>query len=497
MYRFLGNIMPFKHLVRLLLPLAGLLAELLIAGPAMAEVPDADGARQRFQQWMAENHVPGLVWGVVKDGQLVHVEALGVADPQTQRPVTADTAFRIASMSKAFTGRAILRLAAEGKIRLDAPASTYVPELSGWADDITVAELLHHTAGFVTDDPWGDRQQALPEAEFTAMLQKGVPFQRRPGVDYAYSNFGYATLGRVITNVSGRNFADEIGASVFAPLGMRATTYEVRDVPRAQLALPWRYEDARYLPEPTMAAGAFGAMGGLVTTANDYAKWVALLLHDDDPLSKSMREGGGFLHLRARPGTDGRECASQIAIYAAGLLAARDCVLGRVLYHSGGYPGYGSHMLLLPDAGVGLFAFANRTYAGPAAPLWDVAGTLRRAGFAADRPVPVSAALADGYAAAARIWAARSITGERAHLAMNFEMDASAQRWAATLQELQAATGRCDTTAPIAADGALSGQFRWVCEHGTLNGQLLLAPDKDVRIQALRLRHENEPRGAN
>ncbi len=468
-----------------------LLAALTLAVPAGAAIPDAEAASRHFRQWMTDNHVPGLVWGVVKDGELVHVEALGVADVATGRAVTADTAFRIASMSKAFTARAALRLAAEGRLALDAPAARYVPELANWAPTVTVAELLHHTAGFVTDDPWGDRQQPMPEADFTALLQQGVPFQRRPGTAYEYSNFGYATLGRVVTNVAARNYAEEIRATIFRPLGMKSTTHDVGEVPKARLALPFRWLDDRYQAEPTMAAGAFGAMGGVVTTAADYAKWLALLLDDEDSLSRAMREGGGFLHVRGRPGTDGRQCASADAIYATGLVSARDCVLGRVLYHSGGYPGYGSHMLLLPDAGAALFAFANRTYAGPAAPLWDVAGELRRAGFLADGALPISPALATGYRAAIRIWNDRSIAAERAHLAMNVELDASERQWADTLQQLQAASGRCDTSAPITPDGALSGRFQWRCERGTLAGQLLLAPDRNVRIQALRLRHED------
>lgn len=469
----------------------------LITTPAVAAIPGADTARQTFTAWMAENHVPGLVWGVVKDGQLVHVEGLGVADTTTQRPVTADTAFRIASMSKAFTARAALALVEQGRLRLDDGAAKYVPELAGWGNGITVGNLMYHTAGFVTDDPWGDRQQPLPEADFTAMLKAGVPFQRAPGVAYEYSNFGYATLGRVVGNVTGHNFADEIRDTVFRPLGMTSTTHDVRDVPRDRLALPYRWQDGRWTPEPEMKAGAFGAMGGVVTTATDYAKWVGWLLQgwpvaaqpgQPNALQRAMRDGGGFTHFRTRPGKDGEQCRQQQLIYAAGLVAGTDCILGAMMFHSGGYPGYGSHMLLLPEAGVGIFAFANRTYAGPTAPVWDVAGQLAASGFIAPRPVPVSATLAQGYAAAQRIWAAGSVTAEKPLLAMNFLLDADAAMWATTLKELAAASGHCDTTAAITPAGALSGTFRWVCEKGTLNGQLLMAPTATPQIQALRLK---------
>jgi serine-type D-Ala-D-Ala carboxypeptidase/endopeptidase len=132
------------------------------AQPTLAETFAAQDAA--FAKWMADSHVPGLVWGVVIDGQLVHVKAMGVQDlGDAKRAVTADTGFRIASMSKAFTGYAILKLRDEGKLRLDDPAWKHVPELKSWARDITVADLLYHNSGFVTDDPWGDRQQPMSE----------------------------------------------------------------------------------------------------------------------------------------------------------------------------------------------------------------------------------------------------------------------------------------------------------------------------------------------
>ena len=170
-------------------------------------IPAIDARFARFQQ---EAHVPGLVYGIVRDGRLVHVRAMGVQDLDSKRPVDGDSLFRIASMSKAFTALAILKLRDEGRLALDAPAETYVPDMRNWryptsdSPRIRVRDLLSHVGGFVTDDPWGDRQQELSEADFTQMLRDGVPFTRAPGTAYEYSNFGYALLGRIVTNVSGR-----------------------------------------------------------------------------------------------------------------------------------------------------------------------------------------------------------------------------------------------------------------------------------------------------
>ena len=483
-----------------LLPL--LLATALPAMPAVAQtdlkIEDtltyrlnlADAA---FAKWMEDNHIPGLVWGVVQGGRLVHIKAIGVQDlGDAKRPVTADTGFRIASMSKAFTGYAILKLRDEKKLRLDDPAWKYIPEIKSWGKDITIADLLHHTAGFVTDDPWGDRQQVMPEAEFTKLLKAGVPRTAPRGTRYEYSNMGFAMLGRIISNVSGQDYASYVGAQVFKPLGMAATTYENADVPAATRAIGYRWENDAWAQEPDMKHGAFGAMGGITTSANDYAKWIGFLLSgwpaaESDAKSKStiraMQYGGGFPHRRTRPGKEGANCRIS-GIYGAGLVSSNDCVLGPVLYHGGGFPGYGSHMLLIPDAGVGVFAFSNRTYAGPSAPVWDAATALMQSGYIGGRAFPVSPLLADGYAAAKAIWTNGSVAGQQPKLAMNFLMDRSIDNWAKQLAEVKAKSGDCDTSAPIVATGNLAGRFSWTCKTGQVNGTLLLAPTKSVQIQA-------------
>ena len=484
-----------------LLPL--LLATALPAMPATAQsdlrIEDnltyrlslADAA---FAKWMEENHIPGLVWGVVQGGRLVHVKAMGVQDlGDARRLVTADTGFRIASMSKAFTGYAILKLRDEGKLRLDDPAWKYIPEIKSWATDITVADLLHHTAGFVTDDPWGDRQQVMPEAEFTRLLKAGVPRTAPRGTRYEYSNMGFAMLGRIISNVSKKDYASYVGAQVFKPLEMTATTYENADVPVATRAIGYRWENDAWVEELYMKHGAFGAMGGITTSANDYAKWIGYLLSawpaaEGDAKAKqtirAMQYGGGLTHRRTRPGKEGVTCRI-IGVYAAGLASSNDCVLGPVLFHGGGFPGYGSHMLLIPDAGVGVFAFSNRTYAGPSAPVWDAATALMQNGYIGARTQAVSPLLADSYAAAKAIWVDGSVVKQQPKLAMNFLMDRSIENWAKQLAEVKSKSGDCEISAPIVPTGNLAGRFSWTCKTGQVNGTLVLAPTKSAQIQAL------------
>lgn len=326
-----------------------------------------------FDGWMETAHAPGLVWGVVRDGRLVHVHTAGLKAPNGGA-VDADTLFRIASMSKAFTALAVLKLRDDGRLSLDAPAETYVPEMRNWryptADSprIRVRDLLNHIGGFVTDDPWGDRQQVMTEDEFTDLLQEGVPFNRPPHAAFEYSNFGYALLGRIITNVSGRRYDQYIEAEIMRPLGMESSGYDIFASDAARRAIGYRWENDAFSREPDMQNGAFGAMGGVQTSANDYARWIGFLLSAwparDDPETgpvrrstvREMAEGSNFVGPRFRQiGEDRRPCAGAGA-YGMGLQVMVDCELGQVLAHGGGYPGYGSYMVLLPERGVGFFA---------------------------------------------------------------------------------------------------------------------------------------------
>jgi CubicO group peptidase (beta-lactamase class C family) len=464
-----------------------------------------------FADYALDNHIPGLVYGVVADGKLVYVRGIGVQDLESRRPVTADTLFRIASMTKAFTALTILKLRDEGKLRLDAPAETYVPEMRGWkyptldSPRIRVRDLLNHTAGFVTDDPWGDRQTPLPEAEFSRLLRVGVPFNRAPATAWEYSNLGYALLGRIITNVSGHPYADTITQTLLKPLDMSSSGFFVEAAPRERRALGYRWEDDAWRLEPTMSHGAFGAMGGIQTSANDYARWIAYLLsawppRDDanaGPVSRaSVRELGqgasfprGFAQRVGHPGPGACPLATS---YGMGFIVSVGCDFGVTLSHGGGYPGYGSHILLIPQRGLGVFAFANRTYAGPSGAVWDAAAVLTKAEVFKERALPVSVDLARAYRAVGAIYQAGNVTGSEDQLAMNFLMDRDAAGWSRDLTSLKKAVGDCETSAAISPTGALAGDFKWRCAHGRVTGSVLLAPTTPAGIQQIKL--EQQPR---
>ncbi len=459
-----------------------------------------------FAKYQADAHIPGMVYGVVKGGKLAYVKGVGVQNLDDKSAVTADSRFRIASMTKAFTALAILKLRDDGKLRLDDLAEDHIPEMKGWvyptkdSPRIRIRDLLHHVGGLVTDDPWGDRQQVLSQADFTKMIAAGVPFSRIPQSQHEYSNYGYALLGRIIANASGMAYTDYIQRTILTPLGMTSSGFDVTKTPKAHYARGYRWENDAWSPEPEMVDGAFNAMGGLQVSANDYAKWVAFLLAAwparDDPDTgpvrratvREMAQGLNFVTVANRIGSTGATACKQAAAYAMGWRVAQDCDLGLTLAHGGGYPGYGSHIMLMPDHGVGIFALSNRTYAGPSAPAWDSAVAMDKAGLLAGRAVPTTPAVADAYAAARAAYAAGTLAPLEGKLAMNFLLDRSAANWAAELGRLKAQLGDCPTAEPLAPTGALSAAFRLNCSKGQLDGMLLLAPTNPATLQALRFR---------
>jgi D-alanyl-D-alanine-carboxypeptidase/D-alanyl-D-alanine-endopeptidase len=472
-------------------------------GPFAKAFEDAD---RIFEDFLLDAHVPGLVYGVITDGRLVHTKALGVQDLATKRPVTTDSLFRIASMTKVFTALTILALRDDGKLRLDELAETYVPEMRGWtyptldSPRIRVRDLLNHSAGFATDDPWGDRQQSLVDESFSALLGAGVRFASPPATRMEYSNLGYAILGRIITNVSGRPYADEITRTLLVPLGMTSSGFDGAAAPSQQRAQGYRWDDNQWSTEPTMAHGAFGAMGGLHVTANDYAKWVCYLLAAwpprDDPDTGPVRratirelaQGSNFPSLIApRPSVDGEERSKRAATYGMGMTAAVDREFGLSLNHSGGYPGFGSFLLLLPNHDVGLFAFANRTYAAPRQAVYDAASVLLKAGLLTSREIEISADLASAYHAVGTMYEQGNLDSVAELLADNFLLDRDANGWIRDLAELRNKVGACEVTSPLDPKSALEGEFTWRCATGRVSGSILLSPTEPPRIQAVSL----------
>ena len=160
-----------------------------------------------------------------------------------------------------------------------------------------------------------------------------------------------------------------------------------------------------------------------------------------------------------------------------------DCQLGRVVGHSGGYPGYGSYVALLPDKGIGLFAFSNRTYGPITGPVTRALLRLDEALKLKPRAIPLSAGLAQAYAVAKAVWRDGRI--ESAPLGNNVLMDRDSAAWASLIAKAKAAAGDCAADAPIRPISAMEGTFTWTCARGSIEGRVQRSPLKRIEIQAL------------
>jgi CubicO group peptidase (beta-lactamase class C family) len=479
------------------------------SAPRPAAAPDRAAAFSAldplFQTFMREQHAPGLVYGVVADGRLVYVKGLGVQDVATKTPVTPDTAFRIASMTKNFTGLAALKLRDAGRLDLEAPAERYVPELGRLryptADSprIRLRDLLSHSAGFVTDDPWGDRQMDMDEAAFDAFLATALPMSRAPQTAHEYSNTGYALVGRAIARAAGRPYAEYVTAEILRPLGMTSSSFSVGDVPPARRARGYRWQDDAWLEEPALGDGPYVAMGGLQTSANDYARYLAFVLSawpprdgPESPILKraSVREiaaGASLPVLIRRPvaeRTDSAGCDTAM-VYGLGVRSLSDCKLGPALTHSGGFPGYGSNVLMLPERGLAVFAFSNLTYAPVSATVRLAARSLVDSSAFPVLAAPPSAGVLAMRDAAARIYAVGDVRAAPGALAMNVLLDRDAPHRNADLAKLRAELGVCATPESLTAPTLMQGEAVWRCERGRLRARLLLAPTVQPSLQVL------------
>ncbi len=484
----------------------------LAASPALARLSAEEKAALArldalFADAQLDINAPSLVYGVVADGGLVHVKTYGVRNVETGAPTTAKTHYRIASMTKMMTSLLVLDLAAEGKILLDAPAETYVPALADLdyptsdSRKITVRDLLHHTAGFVTDNPWADRQMARSAEEFDAFLAEAAPLSHAPGEKYEYSNFGYAIAGRILENVSEQSFAQLLQERLLDPLGMDDTTLDLTAIPESERAGAYHWLNNEYVEEPPLYSGAFDPIGGIWTTAEDYGKFVSWFLsawpardgEDKGPMPRALVRSvldGVFLHGPSLPsGLNGADECIMSSAYSMGLRMTIHCDAGLILTHSGGFPGYGSYVMMMPERGVGIFVFANRTYAPTSGPGTDGGLMLARSALASRPPAPtLNAGVPAAYDGVAKAYDAGDIESGGLSFADNFFPDRSVERWNAQLADMKAAAGTCATDAPLTADGRLSATFEWTCEDARIVGSITMTPIDATAVQELRLR---------
>ncbi|MBE2213070.1 MAG: beta-lactamase family protein [Opitutaceae bacterium] len=251
--------------------------------------PTLPGIADAMQPYIASGDSAGFVTVVADRDGLRHVQSQGLADIAGARPMTADTLFWIASMTKPVTGVAVMMMVDEGRLALADPVAKYIPEFaalrtpSGAPANLTLEQLLNHTSG-LADLPRGDAASARTLADLIP-LYLALPMNFEPGAKWQYCQSSINTAARVVEIVSGERFDVFLEKRLFQPLGMKDTTFYPDEAQRARLATSYRKDPAS--GGLVVAEARFDlstrerpplANGGLYSTPRDYAQFARMLL---------------------------------------------------------------------------------------------------------------------------------------------------------------------------------------------------------------------------
>jgi D-alanyl-D-alanine carboxypeptidase len=357
----------------------------------MAESPQADQFEAFAASFVKEHRVPGAAVGVVLGGELIWSAGVGFADLAGHRRPEASTLYRIASITKTFTGTAIMQLRASGRLQLDDPVASFLPELAaadrrtGPIENVTIRRLLSHESGLRSEPPGADwsipRYEGDVKRTLTHVDEIGAVIP--PNRQWKYSNLGYQLLGEVITRVSGTPYTDYVKKKILQPLAMSSTSFE--PLPKRLAArVATGYAGRTFSDELEVAPAMPGifAEGGLWSCVTDLSSWLCLQLaaYGDAAADKHATEVQVLstedlkeMHKPRYIVDDEWTSAWGISWFAV----RRDNVIW--IQHSGGLPGYRTNVCFDPKSGVGAIALINGGDGDPAALAMGLASTAREA----------------------------------------------------------------------------------------------------------------------
>lgn len=469
-----------------------------------AFLPEVD---RMYREFAKENHIPGYAYGILLDGELIFSGSGGYSNLDQNILATPQSMFRIASMTKSFIALALLKLRDEGKIRFDDPVSLYIPEMQHKSllqdgSCITIRDLLTHSAGFPTDDPWADRKLDSTDEELIQLVNSTPLFSNPPGVQFEYSNLGYTLLGYLIKKVTGIPYEDFVRSEIFEPLGMKDISWDYTQLQDASLARGYRREGEQWKEEPLLSPGTFGAMGGLITSVETFSRYMALHQkawpareeEETGPVRRSsLREAHQLVRFEKLVPhfqySSGSECALATG-YGYGLRWIRDS-LGRVFVgHSGGLPGFGCHWSIMPDYGIGVVFLTNATYAKASLANLNVLDAILTHAQLAPRHLPPSEILLRRKEELLKLFS-QPEKSVPPIFAQNFFLDHSLDIWKKEMNDLLTKAGKVTSVGELIAENQLRGSFVIRGEFSSLKVSFGLSPESSGLIQELEMIQEN------
>ena len=364
---------------------------------ATAELTPAvrDSLRTAIRRLVDSAGLPSMTVGISVGGRTVWAEGFGYADLARRVPVTPDTRYSLASISKPITATAVMRLVEQGRIALDAPANRYlragrITGVAGSNDSATVGRLLSHTAGIPLHYRfyYADGTGRIAEPDVAGAIDRYGVVMFPPGTVYTYSNLGYGILGAIVGAASGTSYEDYMRDHVFAPLGMTRTTVSTGAGLENSAV---RYDsDRRPVPFYDFDHRAASAV---YSTANDLLRFAEFHLGTRRDVAAGFLSAASVRRMQepATPPT------ATPGAYGLGWFVDDDNGVRRVR-HSGGMPGVSTVLVIYPDAGVAVVALANQASPLPGRLAADLAAavmpdyaaerTRRVATLAGARPTP-------------------------------------------------------------------------------------------------------------
>ncbi|WP_379133784.1 cyclic peptide export ABC transporter [Paenibacillus sp. sgz500958] len=305
---------------------------------------------------MDKSGIPGVSTIIVKDGKTWMNKGFGYADKEEARPVTPDTAFELGSNSKAFTGLAVLKLAEEGKFKLEDPVAKFLPwfemEYKGLKAEITLEQLLHHTSGIpfstIGDIPAADGNDAL---EHTVQRFIGQELDFEPGEQFLYATLNYDILGLVIQKISGQAYEDYMLNSVFQPLGLNHTYIVGPGTTLSDSAKGYQYKLLRTLEDDAPLYRGNAPAGYVMSNAIDMERWLKIQMGlITVPAFSKLIEESHMADRSVSPDMDGASYAAGWSVYQKG---------SGQLAHQGNNPGFSSYIGFRPGDGIGVVLMTN------------------------------------------------------------------------------------------------------------------------------------------
>jgi CubicO group peptidase (beta-lactamase class C family) len=334
----------------------------------------ADRADALLAKWDHKDE-PGMAVLLIRNGRIEYRKGFGLADVDAHTPITPNTQFLLASVTKQFTAMAIMILAEQRKLQFDDTLAKFCPEFPGYAQTITIRNLLNHTAGLteysellvgkVDDEKYFRSSKSPPAAhEFTAAealqaLSRQQTLRFSPGDKFEYSNSGYVVLGQIIERVTGKRYAEFLKETIFDPLGMHDTlVVDERKQKVPQLALGYgkrngQWQDITYTPENHI----YGE-DDVVSTVNDLYKW-------DQALYTERLVRRSMLEMAFTPGrtNNGKEIKAPFldrrpTSYGFGwFIGSLDG--NQTIEHGGAWSGYRTYILRVPSRRVTAIVLTN------------------------------------------------------------------------------------------------------------------------------------------